>query len=136
LLRHTGIKHITVKSKALPPDLGKNSQEQIAFILDKKHYNNLLQKFVSTHYHGPYELVTFEEYRTEKYSNKTVFRYAFTRESVPDPKGSTYLFHVTDELRHITYNSPVHSYSYKGILEAYIINLEKLRSSNEVHKTN
>jgi len=135
----TAVKHITVENEAIPPDFGKDDSYLICVLSGKNSYDKYVKKHVTNHFHGKYKLVLKNELESDKYKDVSVYRFVLDRtieRNLGSGKNSdnyTYTndFQIFDRKMDKTYDCPIRAASFSKLLEAYMINLEKVRLKNK-----
>jgi len=143
-------KAFTEESHAIPPDFGKYQNQILLIVLkNRSSYDKYLKKATKS-YLGTYEFVTEDQINSDKYRNKTIYRYIFdysngstssiiyhdtfnhntatTRSHVTFKQ-----FYIKDRYADKTYISNYESGYFARAMKAYMQNLEIKRASQ--HKS-
>jgi hypothetical protein len=134
-------KEFTEKNNAIPPDFGINENEiLLAVTKDISRYDKKLIIALKKYYSGKYEIISSEDYKTEKYSDKSKYRFIFncrhgnTSFNCKSEKtcfiAGYKIFYVYDRLKDIKYESGAEFGNYDLGANIYLQNLEIKRTSN------
>ncbi|MEI6881653.1 MAG: hypothetical protein WCK82_10060 [Bacteroidota bacterium] len=123
----------TVKSKAIPPTFGQEKTILLIPFSTTKRYNKLVKKHATKRYHGEYIFLEMNDIYTEKYKDVHKYRYIFSSEFYTPFNSSTNKskFFIIDRVTNETFYCPASSSFYSGVIEAYMINLERVRLKYE-----
>ncbi|WP_431244346.1 hypothetical protein ACQ9BO_08475 [Flavobacterium sp. P21] len=139
-------KHFTEKEDAIPPEFGKFDNQVLLIVLKKRSSYDKYVKSAAKRYLGKYEFITYDKIESEKYKDKTIYRYVFdydegTSRTVyysgnsqfhTPPSSSTIIFkqfYVRDRFTNKQYKCGYESAYFGKALKAYMENLELKRSS-------
>ncbi|MDQ6472376.1 hypothetical protein RB619_17145 [Flavobacterium sp. LHD-80] len=138
--------HFTEESDAIPPEFGKFDNQVLLIVLKKRSSYDKYLKSAAKRYLGKYEFITADQIESEKYNQKTIYRYVFDYDEGSSrtvhysgnsqfhtpPSSSTIIFKqflVRDRLTNKTYKSGYESAYFGKAMKAYMENLELKRSS-------
>ncbi|WP_027002418.1 hypothetical protein [Hugenholtzia roseola] len=135
---------IKIEKGAIPPNFGKDESTLICVITGKKSYDKHVKKQVSNEYHGKYEFVLRDQVNSDKYKDKSKYRYVFDLNTIHKSRATynttttyysdittTASYYILDRRTNIVYRSPVTSSFYSKLIQAYMINLEAVRLKNQ-----
>ena len=144
LIKKRAIKKITVENGSIPANFGKEDVTIMCVLRGAKMFDKYMKKHVSNEYHGKYEFIAKGEVDSEKFKDKSTYRYIFNYRETPYeittvdpvsnvPKQVTFMastYFIYDRITYKRYEAPFTSrYSLK-IIQGYMINLEKERLKN------
>jgi len=141
----TIVSSITVEKKAIPPDFGQDKSTLICVLWGKKSYDKCMKKHVKNNYKGKYEFVLRRDLVLKKYTDSNNYRYIFDHKlrtgesksfnydtnSYSSSTTFSFSFFILDKKEDKTYKSPLRTTRFSNTIEAYMINLEKVRIRNK-----
>ncbi|KAF2331903.1 hypothetical protein [Flavobacterium daemonense] len=141
--------HFTEEANAIPPEFGKFDNQVLLIVLKKRSSYDKYVKSAAKRYLGKYEFITADQIESEKYKQKTIYRYVFDYDegssvTVNDAVRTQYTtinsshtlihkqFYVRDRMTDKKYKSGYESTYFGKALKAYMENLELKRSSIKI----
>ena len=135
---------ITVENGSIPPDLGKDDSIIICVLTGRNSRDKYMKKHITENYQGNYEFVLQSDLTSDKYNDTDLYRYLLdyeastTKTTRTDNKtGRTSFvdvpvskYYIKDRKSNEIYSSNIKSGHFARLIEAYSINMEKVRSAN------
>lgn len=131
---------LTVESKAIPPDFGKDDAVLICVLMGRNSFDKYLKKNISERYHGETLFLLEDELYDDKYDDTKKYRYTLSMsllvKRTVDPLKpfgqqsemiNTTHFYMMDRLSDKVYKSPFTTSFFGKVAKAYGTNLEQLR---------
>jgi len=136
---------MTVENGAIPPDLGKDNSTLICVLKGRDSRDNYMKKHIKKNYNGKYEFVLESDLNSEKYNDSDKYRYLFDYNagsvqstSFSSPTNGfetrnlpTSSYFIKDRKSNEYYFSNISSGFFSKLIEAYSINMEKVRLANK-----
>ncbi len=112
---------------------------------NRKSFDKYMKNHVQNNYKGEYIFFNIEDINTERFNDRDKYRYALVQRSIPRTKRgvnsvsgkyevygyNTNTFQVIDRKEGKFYHGNVTSSSFAKLIDAYTINLEKVRLQNQ-----
>jgi len=144
MVKSSAAKKMTVENGAIPPDLGKDNTVLLCVLKGRNSRDKYMKKHIEKYYKGRYEFILEHEVYESKYSNKEIYRYVFDYNAgsvevvgedingrVKTKNLPTSSYYILDRKTGTNYYSDAPSGYFSKLIEAYAINMEKVRSSNQ-----
>mgnify|MGYP006354853673 FL=1 len=128
------------RETSIPPDFGNDKSEVLVFELlenESPGYDKAIQKTVPKYFNGQYVFKTKAQISEMNDEDREKYRYIFSSEgrqervefgeNIPSSRD----FKLLDTKTNVSYKSNVISGMYVRVIEAYLINLEKVRVEHQ-----
>ncbi|WP_353778659.1 hypothetical protein [Winogradskyella sp. 3972H.M.0a.05] len=145
IVKGSASKKMTVENGAIPADFGKDDTVLICVLKGRNSRDNYMRKHIKKNYKGKYEFVLQSDVYSHKYDDRDKYRYLFDYNA--GSMRSTSYSNLTGEIetRHLPtssyyimdrksneyYFSNISSGFFSKLIQAYSINMEKVRLSNQ-----
>ncbi|MBN8642256.1 MAG: hypothetical protein J0L86_10640 [Flavobacteriales bacterium] len=145
IVKSAAVKEMTVEKNAIPADFGAGNTTLICVLKGRNSRDNYMRKHIKNIYKGKYEFVLESDLNSSKYSDKNTYRFLFDydagstssvghnnvtgrTEAMSLPTSSYY---IKDRKNDKIYHSNFSSGFFSKLIQAYVINMEKVRLQNQ-----
>ncbi len=144
MIKGAALRNLTVENNAMPSNFGKDKATLICVLKGRESRDKYMRKHFKNEYYGKKVFILESKLNSAKYSDKNKYRYVIDYNSGSLSETTFYSsggsntmtagtsnYFIYDRVEEKTYNSTAQSSAFSKLIQAYAINLEKIRKQNK-----